>query len=244
MGQVWEAGERPVNLTKVSAIAGPGRWLLPPRCLVCGDAGQGGLDLCAACRDELPWNATACARCALPLPRMAAACGQCLSSPPPFVGAVAPLRYEAPVDRLVTRLKFHAGLACGAVLAQLIVASVKAPSGDLVVPVPLHRGRLGERGYNQALELARPLARAWRIALAPGALQRVRATAAQSELTAAQRRRNLRGAFVADAGQVGGRRVLLVDDVITTGSTAREAARTLLAAGAREVQVLAAARVA
>ena len=153
-------------------------------------------------------------------------------------------RYEAPVDGLVTRFKFHASLAAGALLAQLIVANLEAPAADVIVPVPLHRARLGRRGYNQALELAKPLAVAWRLPLAAAVLRRVRATAPQSELTAVQRRRNLRGAFVADAGAVHGRRVLLVDDVITTGSTANEAAKTLLAAGALEVRVLAAARVA
>jgi ComF family protein len=155
---------------------------------------------------------------------------------------VAPLLYEAPVDGLLARFKFHAGLASGEVLARLIVAIVDMPAADLVVPVPLHRGRLGQRGYNQALELARPLARAWQLPLSLQALHRVRATAAQSELTAPERRRNVRGAFA--ARDVAGRRVLLVDDVITTGSTVREAARTLLAAGASEVRVLAAARVA
>lgn len=171
-------------------------------------------------------------------------CGICLRSPPPFVAAIVALRYEAPVDGLVTRFKFHANLAAGALLAQLILASVNAVEADVLVPVPLHRGRLGRRGYNQALELAKPLAASWRLPLAAAALSRVRDTAPQSELTAAQRRRNLRGAFVADASTVRGRRVLLVDDVITTGSTVREAARTLLAAGAAEVRVLAAARTA
>jgi ComF family protein len=224
-------------------VAWLGQLLLPPACLVCGEAGRAGRDLCDACVEELPWNRPACARCALPLAHPADACGACLAAPPPFVAALAPLRYESPVDWLATRLKFHAGLAAGAVLAQLVLASARRPPVDCLVPVPLHRTRLGQRGYNQALELARPLARAWRLPVAPGALRRVRATAAQSELTAVERRRNLRGAFAADAAQVRGKRVLLVDDVITTGSTASEATRTLLAAGAAEVRVLAAARV-
>ena len=239
---MWEAGEIPVNLNTAPIRARLSHWLLPVCCLVCGEPGHGGLDLCAACLDELPWNEVACRRCALPLPRDSAVCGACLTAPPPFVAARAPLLYDAPVDRLLTRLKFHAGLAAGRVLAQLILANVKAPEVDLLVPVPLHRGRLGQRGYNQALELARPLAHAWRLPLALDALHRVRATTAQSELTATQRRRNLRGAFT--ARDVKGQRVLLLDDVITTGSTAREAARTLLAAGAYEVRVLAAACVA
>lgn len=170
-------------------------------------------------------------------------CGACLGARLPQVATLAALRYEGVVEALVARFKFHANLAAGALLAQLILASVKTVTADVVVPVPLHRSRLGSRGYNQALELARPLAAAWRLPLAPRALRRGRNTIAQSELTAPQRRRNLRGAFIADACTVNGRRVLLVDDVITTGSTVREAAQTLLAAGAVDITVVAAARV-
>jgi ComF family protein len=240
------SGGRPVNLNAAGLAARLGRVLLPPSCLVCGAPGAGTRDLCRACTDELPWLEAACARCALPLPVAAAACGECLRTPPPFAGARAALRYAAPVDRLLPHLKFHAGLAQGRLLAQLLLqAWPQWPDPvDLLLPLPLHRSRLGQRGYNQALELARPLARAWQRPLAPDALRRVRATAAQSELDAAQRRRNVRGAFAADAALVAGRRVLLIDDVITTGATLREAAATLLAAGAAEVRVLAAARAA
>ncbi len=222
-----------------------GRWLLPARCLVCGASGARDQDLCADCHAELPWNDTACARCGLPLPTFASECGGCLKSPPPFASCLAPLRYAAPIDRLLPRFKFHAGLAEGRLLAQLVLLRIPASafdSIDAVVPMPLHRQRLGRRGYNQALELARPLARAWKLRLAPAALQRVRATAAQSDLDAAARRRNVRGAFVADAASVVGQRILLLDDVVTTGATVREAAATLLAAGAVEVRVLAVAR--
>lgn len=222
-----------------------GHWLLPPRCLVCGAAGARGCDLCAECHADLPWNDRACARCALPLPAPAAQCGQCLASPPPFVACLAPLRYAASLDRLLPRFKFHAGLAEGRLLAELILQRVSkrdVQTCDLLVPLPLHRRRLGHRGYNQALELGRPLARAWDVPLVPEALHRRRATAAQTELDAAARRRNVRGAFAAVTERVHGRRILLLDDVITTGATVREAAATLLAAGAVEVRVLAAAR--
>lgn len=239
------SGGRPVNL-KGRFWAGLGRVLLPPRGLVCGGAAGGARDLCHACAVDLPWLGPACGRCALPLPEPAAACGECLRAPPPFVSARAALRYGAPLDRLLPGFKFHAGLAQGRLLAQLLLqAWPQWPEPmDLLLPLPLHATRLGQRGYNQALELARPLARAWALPLAPTALRRIRATAAQSELDATQRRRNVRGAFLADADQVAGRRVLLLDDVITTGATLREAAATLLAAGAGEVRVLAVARAA
>lgn len=218
--------------------------LLPPRCLVCAEPGVDGRDLCRACAEELPWNDAACARCALPLPLPAPACGACLRAPPPYAAAHAALRYAAPLDRLLPRFKFHADLACGRLLSSLLMQAWPQPpaAADALVPMPLHAARLGRRGYNQALELARPLARAWALPLAPQALQRVRATAAQTELDGAGRRRNVRGAFAAGRTPLHGRRLLLLDDVVTTGATAAEAAAVLLAAGAASVQVLALAR--
>lgn len=180
------------------------------------------------------------------MPRPEPACGACLKRSPPFAASLAPLRYAAPVDRLLPRLKFHAGLAEGRLLAGLTLEHVpEAWRGDcdLVVPMPLHPRRLGRRGFNQALELARPMARAWRLPLGIDVLRRVRDTPAQSELDAEQRRRNVRGAFEASAESVAGRHVLLFDDVVTTGATVAEAATTLLRAGAREIRVLAVARV-
>jgi ComF family protein len=218
--------------------------LLPLHCLLCADPGADGLELCRPCHDALPWNASACATCALPLPRAAPRCGACLAAPPPYPRCHAPLRYGPPLDRLLPRFKFHAGLAEGRLLATLLLRSLPDdwPRADCVLPLPLHPQRLGRRGYNQALELARPLARALRVPLAPAALRRVRATAAQSTLDATARRGNVRGAFAAEVERLRGRHVWLVDDVITTAATVGEAAATLLAAGAREVSVLALAR--
>ncbi|MFA5591652.1 MAG: ComF family protein [Lysobacteraceae bacterium] len=219
------------------------RWLLPPRCLLCGEAADT-LDLCRACIGALPKNDSRCSRCALPLPAPAPDCGACLREPPPFSSAVAPWIYQDALAELVPRFKFHRDLACGRVLAELALQALRDWPGwhgvQQMVPMPLHRDRLARRGYNQALELARPLAHAHRLSLRPDLLQRCRATAAQTELDAAARRRNLRGAF--DAAALDGATVLLVDDVITTGATVREAAKTLLRAGAAEVRVLALAR--
>ena len=223
---------------------GVGASLLPPRCLVCGDAGDGD-DLCAPCRAGLPWNSACCARCAWPLPLAAAECGVCLKQPPAFARGFAALVYAAPVARLLPRFKFHADLGSGRLLAQLLGDAMVEWDGlegiDRIVPLPLHRTRLAQRGYNQALELARPLARRFGLALDVDALRRTRATAAQTELDGQARKRNVRGAFVANA-DVAGARVLLIDDVITTGATMREAAATLRRAGAARVHVCAVAR--
>lgn len=215
--------------------------LLPLRCLVCSEAGSLGQDLCGACRGALAFNRIACGRCALPL-AAAGVCGACLRSPPPFAASRAALVYGFPVDQLLPRFKFHGDLAAGRLLSQLMAqAFADAPRPQALVPVPLHPSRLRQRGYDQALELARPLARALGLPLRAEALRRVRATSPQSELDAASRQHNVRSAFFARPGALPGH-VALVDDVMTTGATLAECARALQRAGVPRVDVWVAAR--
>ncbi|GGA81946.1 amidophosphoribosyltransferase [Arenimonas soli] len=224
-------------------FAGLGPALLPWRCLVCTDPGEGALDLCAACRRDLPWNHCACARCGLPLPRPAPRCGRCLGHPPVQASTQAVFRYAPPLDRLLPRLKFHGDLAAGRLLAGLLAEGLAgAPRPAALVPIPLHRSRLRQRGYDQALELARPLARALALPLLANALQRGRATAPQSELDARARRGNVRGAFRLAPGIALPAHVALFDDVMTTGATLAEAARLLRRAGVARVDLWVAAR--
>lgn len=216
--------------------------LWPPRCLVCAEPGDGGLDLCPPCAAALPFNAPACPRCALPLAVPADACGGCLRRPPPQHRTRAVFVYRAPLDRLLPRVKFHADLACARLLATLMARELAADDRpQALVPVPLHRARLRQRGFDQALELARPLSRLLAVPLRIDGLRRVRATAAQTRLDAAGRRRNLRGAFAAASGLPA--HVALVDDVMTTGSTVHAATRVLLQAGVARVDVWVCARV-
>ena len=217
-----------------------GRWLLPWRCLVCRERGEGG-DLCGACRAALPVAVAACARCALPLPAPAPACRRCLRSPPPWQAAHAAFAYGFPLDRLLPRFKFHGDLAVGRVLADLWCARLPAARPAALVPVPLHRSRLRERGYDQALELARVLARHGGLPVRADALWRPRATARQSELAAKARRRNVAGAF-ALRGPPLPPHVALVDDVMTTGATLRACTQMLRAAGVKRVDVWVLAR--
>lgn len=227
-----------------SRLANLGRWLLPPRCLLCGAVGHDDLDLCRDCAAELPRNRSCCARCALPLAVPVAMCGACLRKPPPWDAAWAPFRYGWPLDRLEARFKFGRDLAAGRSLACLWQDAPRP--GDLpslILPVPLHRSRLRQRGYNQALELARPLGRALGVPVRHDSLRRQRATAAQSELDAVGRRRNVRGAFaVREKGPPLPAHVALLDDVMTTGATLAECARTLRRAGVPRVDVWALAR--
>ncbi len=220
------------------------RLLLPTRCLLCGARGIADCDLCAGCSGDLQHNATACARCAEPLAVAVALCGRCQKKPPPFAAAFVPFRYGWPLDGLEARFKFHGSLAAGRVLAELWIERWRddpPPSPQALVAVPLHASRLRRRGYNQALELARPLARAMGIPLRLDLLQRTRATSQQSELDRRGRLRNVRGAFV--AGSVDGlEHVAVLDDVMTTGSTLAECARVLSRAGIARVDVWALAR--
>ncbi len=234
------------------------RLFWPPTCLLCGDPGAHGRDLCAPCADTLPWNALACSRCALPLPGIAPAsgenhcaadgsalvCGGCLQSPPPVASTRAAFVYGFPVDRLLPRLKFHQGLASGRLLSQLAAdAFAHADRPQALVPIPLHRARLRARGYDQALELARPLAHALELPLRDDLLQRARHTAPQSQLDAGGRRRNLRGAFVVQARTTLPAHVALFDDVMTTGATLHAAAKALRRAGVARVDAWVCARV-
>lgn len=221
------------------------RLLLPARCLLCGAPGDADRDLCAACAADLPRNGACCARCAIPLPAPVALCGACQRRPPPWDAAWAPFRYAWPLDHLVTRFKFGGNLAAGRALAMLWAdAPAPATLPACVIPVPLHARRLGRRGYNQALELAAPLARALGLPLAPRALRRVRATGAQSELGAVARRRNVRGAFAVAADARLPAHVAVLDDVATTGATLAECARVLKRAGVARVEVWTLARAA
>ena len=238
-----------VNFAKPAWVDGLRRRLafalLPPQCLLCGQRSDAARDLCVACTADLMRNAVCCPRCALPLAAPAPLCGECLASEPPFSAGCAPFLYLAPLDQLVTRLKFGRSLAAGRVLSELWLDALRAappPRPDALLPVPLHAARLRERGYNQALELARPLARGLGIALRPDLLVRHRATTAQSDLDAAARRRNVRGAFGITPGAVLPPHVALVDDVMTTGTTLRECARTLLRGGVARVDVWVLAR--
>lgn len=219
-----------------------GRVAWAPKCLVCGEAGAGGLDLCTGCRAALPWNHNACPRCALPTPH-GELCGACLRRPPPLDATTACFTYGFPLDRLVPRFKFHQDLAAGRLLAELATPHLRqAARPQALVPVPLHRARLRARGYDQALELARPLARALSLPLSADALLRPRATAPQSELDAATRRRNLRQAFAVDPAAKLPGHVALVDDVMTTGATLAACARALRRAGVQRVDAWVIAR--
>ena len=225
--------------------------VLPPRCLACGDPvdRQGGV--CPACWRGLAFIAPPfCARCGLPFEidiLAGAECGACLARPPPFTRARAVLVYDDASRHLVAGLKYgdqtYAAGAYGAWLAR--AGGELLAEATLAAPVPLHRWRLLRRRYNQAALLGEALRRASGIAYRPDLLVRHRQTAPQVGLSGAARHRNVTGAFRIrnnHAAAVAGARIVLIDDVMTTGATLTEGARVLLRGGAARVDVLTLAR--
>jgi ComF family protein len=214
--------------------------LLPASCLLCAADSAGDL-LCPACTADLPLlPAARCPQCA-DATSLGERCGACLKDPPAFAHTVALFHYEFPVDRLIQALKYGHQLPLAAWLGRRLAELLNAADYDLIIPLPLHPARLQERGFNQSLEIARTLGTVLGIKIDTTLLTRRRATPPQAELPLKERGRNVRGAFEC-SGDLGGRRVLLVDDVMTTGSTVREAARILQLHGAGEITVAVAAR--
>ena len=225
--------------------------LLPSCCALCGEEAMAAV--CAPCtlRYAVP-GGPRCPCCANPLGTEeppGQACGTCMANAPAYDATIVAADYAAPLDGLVLGLKFGARLPLAPWFAGRLVDAVLAAPGwplpDLLCPVPLGARRLRERGFNQALEIARPLGRAIGVALQPRLVMRAVETAAQSGVTPRERANNIRGAFELGpemAEHIEGRHVGVVDDVMTSGHTLNELAATLKAAGAARVSNLVFAR--
>jgi ComF family protein len=222
--------------------------LLPACCVLCGGQGQlADLDLCAACESELVANSPACERCGDPLVGTiggTVVCGACLKSKPHFHRTFCAFRYTYPLDHLVLALKFHGGVPQGRVLGTLLGRRLASRATrelpDSIVPMPLSDERFRERGYNQAIELGLPVSRMLNVPLRTDLVVRQRHTREQAALTRKERKKNVRGAF-AVAGDVTNSSIAILDDVVTTGSTASELAKVLVRAGAKRVELWAVA---
>lgn len=217
--------------------------LFPANCLLCGAAASDGLDACEGCIADLPLNGPACTGCAMPV-TAGALCGHCLQDPPLVSSTFCAFRYAYPVRELLLRFK-NGDLAAGRMLSELMARQMDAkadvpPAGWTLVPVPLASRRTGERGFNQAERIARVLGGRLGLPVEPRVVQRVRSSPDQKSLSAAERRRNLAQAFT--ARPCPGRRLILVDDILTTGATTRALAQSLLDAGAAELRLWCVAR--
>ncbi len=224
--------------------------VLPPRCPGCRCIVAADGSFCAACWQDLAFiTAPLCARCGVPFEHdrgAGAECGACLAEPPRYTAARAALVYGGPARRVLLALKHGDRQHLARIMAGHMARAAGPLLGTdvLIVPVPLHWRRLWQRGFNQAALLARALARGSGAPIAVDALVRAKPTAISRGLGRSARARNVRGAFrVRDRALVRGRRIVLVDDVLTTGATADACARVLRRAGAQEVHVLTFARV-
>ena len=216
---------------------------LPQSCAFCA-APSGSSLVCVPCSNALPRVDHACPRCALPAWN-GAVCGACLTIPPPFAAAYAAFEYAFPFDRLLHAFKYGGRLALADFLAEALCAAVARrppnhPMPDAVIALPLAPSRQRARGFDQATEIARRVARNIGVPMATG-LRRVRDTPAQAALPWKDRAKNVRGAFVADPS-FSGMRIAIVDDVMTTGATLSSAASAALRAGALAVEAWAVAR--
>ncbi|MED5617325.1 ComF family protein [Janthinobacterium sp. P210005] len=225
-----------------------GATVLPAQCALCG---MGCPEvLCSPCRAQyLTQGRPRCRQCANPLDDAALLCGRCLRQRPAYDATVTAFDYAAPVDQLLLQLKFGARLALAPLLAELLYVAIQQQQAweapQLLCPVPLGPARLAERGFNQALEVARPLARLLDVALQPRLALRVRETRAQSGVAPQERQANLAHAF-AIAPEHGallqGCHVGIVDDVMSSGHTVHALATACKSAGAARVSILVVAR--
>jgi ComF family protein len=210
----------------------------PQRCLLCL-APEG--PLCAPCLADLPWLPKAhCPVCALPTPG-GETCGHCLKETPAFTRTQALFGYGFPVDRLIQQLKYREHLALAPLLGALLAQHLRNELPDIWLPMPLHAKRLKERGFNQAVEIARELAAITGVPMQTGWAIRERDTPPQAGLKREARKKNLRGAFKCHH-KIARLHVGIIDDVMTTGSTLDALAETLKQAGAKEVSCFVVAR--
>lgn len=221
--------------------------LLPGTCIICRLPSQRPLDLCKHCEDNLPWLVKSCYRCALPLPHTTDGiiCGRCLQQQPVFDRCVALFYYQAPIDGLLNQLKFHHCLRNAHILGTLLSEKIKQvyiedTLPQVIIPVPLHRKRLRQRGYNQALELAKPIAKHLRLPIDKWNHQRTRFTPPQTRLKVMQRHKNMRHVFSSKTLQT--KHVAIIDDVMTSGATVNALSRCLRQAGVEKIDVWVCAR--
>jgi ComF family protein len=228
--------------------------ILPPICHICHSfiPAADSLHICPTCRDKLPLVLSPlCPVCGIPFEGKGSdhICGSCITHPPHFDAAHANFLYEGPIRELIHSFKYNRNTHLRYPLALLTLEglhpTVSTHAPHLIAPVPLHRSRLRQRGFNQAVLIGSELSRQLSLQMLPDVLVRTRRTEPQIDLTAAERRLNVKGAFsVKRADTVTGKRILLLDDVMTTGSTMDECAKELKKAGADSVIAVTVARTA
>ena len=223
-------------------------------CVLCDAQVTGATSLCQPCLEDLPRIKICCYQCGLPLKNTqeASLCGQCQQSLPPIDYLISSLHYAYPVDYLVSQLKFQGDLTYAKIFSQLLLTTLQThyrekkrerhpERPEIIIPVPLHKKRSRQRGFNQAFEIARPIAKELNIPISANTIKRIKYTEAQSLLSASERRKNLHNSFVLSK-PISAEHIVLVDDVVTTGTTVYALATLLKKSGVKKVGVWAVAR--
>lgn len=222
--------------------------LFPQLCMLCADGAGGDLAICEGCLEDMPWHhPSVCPQCALPA-YDDQLCGNCQQSPPAFDSTRVLFRYDYPLDAMLQRYKYQQTLHIAKTFSRLMHArfdsahrSHRFDHFDRIIPMPLHPKRLAERGFNQSLEIAKLLAKALHIALDTASCSRIKFTPPQASLPLKSRVKNMRGAFSCQQ-DLSGQRIILLDDVMTTGASLHELASTVKSAGASHVECWVVAR--
>jgi len=224
-------------------------WLMPHVCILCRNITHRSQDLCLSCLEHLPIVKQSCPMCAniLLSTHQNVLCGQCLKQKPPFDTTHALFLYQPPIPKLILDLKFHHALTHAKLLGELLTERIlrewyqKKPLPTAIIPIPLHSARFKERGFNQAIEIARPIAKALKLPLLLHNAVRIKATIPQATLPARERKHNINNAFLIKKS-FENQHIAVVDDVITTGNTIHEFCHLLKKHGAAKISVWCCAR--
>jgi ComF family protein len=212
---------------------------MPYTCILCHAKSDQQMDLCASCQRDLPYWQHGCRKCGVVLNNDEKICGACLHKPPSFDSTFAMCEYRLPITKLILELKFQQQLVNARILGELMAQRLKQRKQKLpqcIIPVPLSKKRLRERGFNQAVELAKPICKALETSLIVDGCKRIRHTKAQAMIPARQRDKNIKNAFIVDKN-FNAKHVAIIDDVVTTGHTVKELSKVLRKAGMETIEV-------
>ncbi len=219
------------------------------KCLLCDAPSHQYIPLCEDCEADLPWLSEHCSQCALPIPDQQALCADCTQNPPLFSKVITPFQFVFPVDTLISRFKYQQNWPYGQLLSNLLAQYLRyyfdegGQRPDLILAVPLAKRRQRQRGYNQAQMICDWLGKALDLENPQQLVLRTRETVSQQGLNAKARRENLHNAFqISQPEQVKNKHIVLVDDVLTTGTTCSIISGLLLKHGAARVEVYCLAR--